>query len=471
MAVPIDFGFQSNAGRHGHDGAAKLINCYAETRGQEGKAPIVVYAAHGLKAFGSGVAGTTGTRGMFPLGDVFYWVVGKQLRKVDSLGTSTLIGGLADDGRVEMARNSKAETPQIAIVTKGGLRFILENDVLTPIADTDLPPPNSVAYLDGYMVYGIADGRIFYSEINSADDIGALNFLEAEAAPDGLKTVITLQRELFALGDDTIQSFQNTGGTTNPITPLLGRPIQRGCLTGASAAILDNTLVWVADDRTVRRLNGYTPVKISTPEVDELLRKEGTPDNITADIYSMQGHEFYVLSGTDFTRVYDAATGLWHERISKLLTRWRGQSIIKFGDKWICGDKDDGTLYEIDADTYDENGSDLVMAMQSRPLHQFPDTLIFDALYLDLITGQGLNSTDSHDADPQITLVYSDDGGKSWSNELSADLGKIGEYQTEVAFYGLGETSKIGRTFRFEMSANVVKGFLGASADLERVAA
>lgn len=471
MATPLDFGFQSNSGRFGQDGAARLVNCYAESKGNEGKSPVVVYSVHGLKSFGTEASATNGTRGMIPLGGSLYWVVDRQIRKVDGTGTSSLIGGIADDGQVEMARNSKAETPQIAIVTKNGLKFILEADVLSEISDPDLPPPNSVAYLDGYMVYGIADGRIFYSEINSAADIGALNFFEAEAAPDGLKTVITLQRELFALGDETIQSFQNTGGTDNPITPLLGRPIQRGCLTGTTAAVMDNTLVWVADDRTVRQLNGYTPVKISTPEIDELLRKEALPDNLTADIYSMQGHEFYVLSGTDFTMVFDAATKLWHERESKTFTRWRGQSITKFGEKWIVGDKDNGNLYEIDADTYDENGEDLIMALQSRPQHAFPDTLIFDTLYLDLITGRGLNSTDEHDSDPQITLRWSDDGGETWSTAITADLGKIGTYSTTVSFHGLGETSKIGRTFRLEMSPNVAKGFLGASADIERVAA
>ncbi len=470
MATPLDFGFQSNSGRFGQDGAAKLINCYAESKGAEGKAPVTVYAAHGLKSFTT-EASASETRGMIALGGVFYWVVGRQLRRVDGTGTTTLIGGLADDGRVEMARNSKDETPQIAIVTKAGLRFILENDILTPISDPDLPPPNSVAYLDGYMVYGIADGRIFYSEINDAANIGALNFFEAEAAPDGLKTVITLQRELFALGDDTIQSFQNTGGTDNPITPLLGRPIQRGCLSGASAAIMDNTLVWAADDRTVRQLNGYTPVKISTPEVDELLRNEATPDNVTADVYSMQGHEFYVLSGTNFTMVYDAATKLWHERSSDALTRWRGETIIKFDEKWICGDKSNGNLYELDADTYDENGEHLVMVMQSKPQHAFPDTLIFDTLYLDLVTGQGLNSTDEHDSNPQITMKFSDDGTDTWSNSLDAELGKIGKKKTTVKFDGLGETSEIGRTFRIEMSANVAKGFIGAAADIERVAA
>lgn len=472
MAVPLDFGFQSNTGRFGHDGTANLINCYPEIRGDEGKSKVIIYAVHGLKSFATDNSVSDGTRGFQVLGDNLYWVVDRTLNKVDPTGALTVIGGLADDGPVQMARNQKANTPQIAIVTQNGLRFILEDDVLTPISDTDLPPPNSVAFLDGYMVYGIPDGRLFYSEVNDAANIGALNFVTAESKADGIKTIITVARELFVLGDETIESFQASGDTNNPIVPLRGAPIQYGCLEGGTAAFFDNSLIWVANDRTVRRLTGgYTPTVIGTPEVHELLREEATITNLRADVYRMQGHEFYVLSGTNFTRVFDASTGRWHTRKSKTMDRWRGQGIVQFGQKWLAGDKDNGTLYEIDAETYDENGNDLVMSIISKQQHDFPNDLIFDSLYTDWIVGVGLNSTDAHDQDPQVTMRFSDDAGNSWSNVMSASLGKIGEYSTQVEFHALGSTGRIGRTFELNASANVAKGFMGASAELERVAA
>lgn len=471
MATPLDLGFQSNKGRFGHDGTARLINCYAELRGKEGKSPVTIYADPGLKSFGSASGHTKGTRGFIEVGDYLYWVVDRSLYRVDSTGSETLIGGLADDGPVVMARNSKTPYPEIVIVTAGGLRFIVENDVLSTISDEDLPPPIAAAYLDGYMLYLIADGRLFYSEINDASNILSTSFVEAEAKPDGANALVVLSREAFVFGTKTIQSFQTTGDSDNPIVPLRGAPIEEGCLAGPTAIVVDNTPYFVAADRTVRRLNGYTPEKISPPYVDELLRAETNTENLRADTYAIQGHEYYVLSGTSFTVVYDAATQLWHDKESQNEDRWTVQGIVHFGDKVIAGDKDDGTLYEIDPDTYDENGSELIMTIQTKQQHAFPDSLIFDTLYLDFATGVGLNSTNTCDSNPVVMLRYSDDAGRAWSNEMTAPLGAIGKYDTVVAFHGLGETGRIGRTFQISVSAKVSRALMGASADLMRVAA
>ena len=49
--IPVSLGQRSNPGRDGQDGAARLINCYAEEMGQEGKIPWPVYASDGLVDF------------------------------------------------------------------------------------------------------------------------------------------------------------------------------------------------------------------------------------------------------------------------------------------------------------------------------------------------------------------------------------------------------------------------------------
>ncbi len=49
--VPINIGVRSNPGRHGQDSAARLINCYAEEAGAEGKMRFPIYASDGLLAF------------------------------------------------------------------------------------------------------------------------------------------------------------------------------------------------------------------------------------------------------------------------------------------------------------------------------------------------------------------------------------------------------------------------------------
>ena len=43
--------------------------------------------------------------------------------------------------------------------------------------------------------------------------------------------------------------------------------------------------------------------------------------------------------------------------------------------------------------------------------------------------------------EPMISLRWSDDGAKTWSNELTRSMGKIGEYDTEMVWNRLGSGS------------------------------
>ena len=74
-----------------------------------------------------------------------------------------------------------------------------------------------------------------------------------------------------------------------------------------------------------------------------------------------------------------------------------------------------------------------------------------------LATGQG--------SDPQAVLRYSTDGGHSWSNEIPAPIGKVGEYDTRVIWHRLGRA----RDFTFEVTVTdpvktvFVNGFIKTS--------
>lgn len=470
MAVPITFGFQSNKARNGHDGVTQLINCFPEILGDEGKTKVAIYGDPGFKAFAN-EAGSAVTRGLLKLDNILLWVVGTQLFEVQEDGSSTAVGGIGDTGKVSMSRNKKAETPQVTITTQGGLRFIYENGAVETLSDPDLPPPNANVFFNGRTVFSTPSGRLAYSEINDSSTIGALSFVTAEARPDGLVGEIVVGDELFAMGSKTIQVFKTTTNVDSPIAPLDGAPIARGCLAGGTVKEFDQSFAFVGNDGIVYRMNGYTPGRISNHYVERLIKAEPDKASLSADVFSLEGHEYYILSGTNFTVKYDANTQRWNDKKSAGLTRWRGQCIEEFAGKWIVGDHLNGRLYEIDENTFDENGADMVWEIIGRPQHDFPDAVIWDALYLDFLTGVGLNSSDEHDADPIVSLQYSDDGGRTWSNIRTASLGKIGEHNVTVAFYSLGEASRIGRVFKISVSAHVVRGFLGAAADLERVAA
>lgn len=59
-----------------------------------------------------------------------------------------------------------------------------------------------------------------------------------------------------------------------------------------------------------------------------------------------------------------------------------------------------------------------------------------DALEIDLQAGVGLNTGQGED--PQVILRYSDDSGHTWSDEIRASAGRIGEFKRRVRFTRLG---------------------------------
>ena len=82
---------------------------------------------------------------------------------------------------------------------------------------------------------------------------------------------------------------------------------------------------------------------------------------------------------------------------------------------------------------------------------------------LDMETGVGLAT--GQGSDPQAVLRYSTDGGHSWSNEIPAPIGKVGEYDTRVIWHRLGRA----RDFTFEVTVTdpvktvFVNGFIKTS--------
>ena len=65
--------------------------------------------------------------------------------------------------------------------------------------------------------------------------------------------------------------------------------------------------------------------------------------------------------------------------------------------------------------------------------------------------------------DPQIVLDWSNDWGRTWSNERAQSMGEIGEYRKRVKFWRLGQDRY--RVYRITISDPVKRVIL--SADLE----
>lgn len=69
-------------------------------------------------------------------------------------------------------------------------------------------------------------------------------------------------------------------------------------------------------------------------------------------------------------------------------------------------------------------------------------------------------------SDPQIMLRWSDDGGKTWSNWLTASIGKIGEFNKLIKFYRLGQSRN--RVYHVRFTEAVKCNLMGARLEVSK---
>ena len=458
--IPLPLGLQSSPGMYGHDAGGRLINAYADRADEKGKAQFPIRVREGLASFAT-LTGGGAFRGAVSLAPNGYVVAGTVVFKVNSGGGITNIGSFPGAEPVFMAANRSDEI----ILVSDGLRYSIIADVVATIADTDLPSGVSVTFLDGYFVVGIADGRFFWNTLDDVTAWASADFATAEAIPDGLMVVHARGSELLLFGPSSIEFWASTGAPFERIPGTLLKNF--GLLCRHSVRDINDVPFFVASDGTVRMLNGYQPVRISTADQERDIGGIADKDTIVATAYSLEGHQYYCLSSPTWTWVYDATIGLWHERISYGETRWRAEGFVNIDGVPAVGDFESALLYELDPDANDDAGEHLIWTLRTPPVHAYPNPLGFNALYLDTIPGTGLNSATAALSDPQVMLDWSDNGGKTFSDERQASVGAIGEFNKRVVFRRLGQTKEDGRIFRISMSAAVVRGLLGGAIDAE----
>lgn len=452
--VPIPLAYRSSAGRHGQDGAARLMNLYAEEIGDEGKVKAALYAIGGMSRFAN-LTGSGGIRAMLALSDdELIAVAGRVLSRIDAGGGVTALGGIVSDGMVTIARNRA--NPVQAMLNCDGATSLLQSGSITTFTDADLPPSNSVSSHSGYFMFTQFNGGISFCGPDAVD-VDALDILTAGTSPDALLRGYSRGSDWLAFGTRSIEAWQDVGGES-----VFQRTttINIGCLSPESIADIDTTVCFVAHDGTVRVLNGYTPERVSTHEIERLIAEDASPTTIRGMGWTERGHRFYCITGTAFSVVYDQTTGAWHHRRSKGMDRWRCGSVVQLGTRRIFGDIAQARLYELDANLSTEDGDEIDCHVITPPVHGA--RLPVGNVVLDVIRGVGLNSTAPQNLDPVMLLDYTEDGAKTWSPERQIAMGRQGQSLTRLVARRLGRISHVGRSWRMRCTASVVRAIMAA---------
>ena len=460
----LPFAIQSYTHRSLPISAQRLINLYVEPQPQEAKARLPLLPTPGLRQFATTIK--AGTRGLHVMGDSLYAVIEDGVYRVSATGVVTLLGTVDAGGPVSLDSNGE----KLCIVTpETGNGFVVDRATgsITLITDADFLRATSVAVIDGYFVFSRPDSTEFFlSAINDPLAFNALDFASAEGSPDNIVSVCRAGRDLWLFGERTIEIWSNVGATDFPFIRVSGGFVSRGTAARFSIATRLGGALWLGDDRVVYTASGVTPQRISTHAMEQAIAGYARVDDAQGWVYELEGHAFYVLTfpSAGETWVCDlTAQATWHERESEGVNVWRATRGVAFAGGVVAGDAVDGRLWLLDP-TYPYEGDEQIIRVATGTcFHSEGRKVFFSRMNADFETGVGLNA--GQGSDPAVWLSWSDDGGRTFSNDATAGLGAIGQYRTRVEWRRLGSARE--RVFRLQWSDPVYTTLIAANVEAE----
>lgn len=445
-------------------------NLYPQIETDGAKNPVSLQRTPGLKLAGSASSGANRVPNPIYWDGSAYTVIGANLVKIDNAGTVSALGTISSSsGNVSLSAN-----PSHIVIVDGSEIYTSTGGAPSAVSDADRPTsPDMVTFLDGYTITNEnGTGQIKISALNDATTWDAADVATAEANPDDVTAVIATHKELWLFGPQTTEMWYNSGNADFPFEPYRNGVIEWGVLAPFSVAKADQSIFWLSQNREgggmVLSARGFAPVTISTRDIENEIDKLGTKTDAIGWTYQQRGHTFYILTfpTSDKTFVYDVSTNMWHKRSSDGIGRWRAHGAVYNGIKHYAGDYTNNNVYELDLETYDDNGSTLRCDRRTQVVHKDRRRLRVNRLELDVETGVGLAT--GQGSDPEIVMRYSKDGGHTWSNEKTATLGKLGEYEDRAYWTQLG----VGRqwVFEFYVTDPVKLSMYGGYADVDVLA-
>jgi hypothetical protein len=446
---PIQFASQSYQARSSNVSAERLVNLYLEASPQGAKSPVALYGTPGLKRWAT--IGDGPIRGMIALGPRLFVVSGSRLFEVSHDGTSTDVGEIGGAGNVHLTANAT----HVAIVTNGPA-YAANVDGITQLPQSNL---NGATYQDGYGIFSQAGGQKFWiTGIDDMTTIDGLDYSTADALAGEMKGCVSDHQQLWLFTEAATELWYNSGDATFPFARSGSGFIEKGCLASGSIAKAEHNVLWLGHDKSVYMGAGGAAKSVSTPAIHRIVSERSDPRSAWSFCYKQEEHVFDVLNFPDLTMCYDLTTGLWHERRSEGMGRWRANC---YANPWglnLVGDCIDGRLYELDLDTYTDDGDTITRQAVAPPSHGAGGKVCYHELFVDIeaggapLTGQG--------SEPAAMLDWSSDGGHTWSSTVQSRMGKIGEYGHRLQWNRLGASPQ--RHFRLTITVPVKVAILAA---------
>lgn len=274
---------------------------------------------------------------------------------------------------------------------------------------------------------------------------------------DPIVGLISVHRELWLIGALTTEVWIDTGAADFTFQEQQGAFINHGCAAPFSIASMDIFLFFIMQDLQgngmVVQGQSYSLTEISTPRIVAEFKKYPTISDAIGFCFQIEDHSFYALIFPTANKgwLYDVVSKQWCEWSytdpDGNLIRPKANCYMFANGVNLVGDFSNGQLLQLDIDTFEDVGNPIVRIRTFPHSTDSNEKITYLNFQADIEPG-----TIADDSDPQISLSWSDDKGKTYGNPVQQSMGKIGNYLTVASWNRLGEARD--RVFKLQWSTN-----------------
>lgn len=324
---------------------------------------------------------------------------------------------------------------------------------LRQVTDPDLGPVVDAIFADGYTV--TTDGEfIVVTDLTDPMSVNPLRYGSSEEKPDPVTGLVHTHGEVYALNLNSIEVFQNVGGTGFPFQVVKTAMIPMGCVGPMAKCKFLGSFAFVGGGENeapgVYIAGAGSAEKLSPEEVDSDLAAltEAELAAVWLEKRTMDDDNRLILHLPNVTWSFSSQVSrksqikTWCRYVTSTSTtgRYEGRGLVYCYGKWICGSST-GKLGVLDRTTAQHYGADVGW--------QFDTTLLYNEAARGIINAIELIGTPGRgNADSRVFWSYTKDG-EVWSQERATSAGVNGQHRKRPSWRpGIRFETYLGLRFR-----------------------
>jgi hypothetical protein len=463
------------------------VNYYPERNAQDAPVPVTHYQRAGLVPLVQGP--TAPVRGIFRASNgQGYAVIGQQVFSISPNWVLTQIGTLGKQATTPVSMTDNGANVLLVDGSQQGYTWSLNANDFSVFGDSSglFQGADRVDVLDGFIVWNVLGTNQFGSTLEFTLEIDPVYVAAKANYPDPIQSLIVNHHELLLIGQLYSETWYDAGNAGFPFAELAGADHEHGTCAKYSLASADTSTFWLGQTRqgqgVVMRARGYECLRVSNHELEVQFRKYQYASTLLDAIgycFQQDGHLFYVLNfpTANATWVFDDAMNEWTQWAwtdsNGVLNRHRGNCFAFLNNRPVCGDWQNGTIYQMNpgvfTDTVSINGlfhtypisfirsfphvktgtMNLGAPGLNRPVEWAGQRMKYNKFVLDLECGNGPRDASGNPA--LIRLRTSTDRGKTFGEAILQTSGLPGQYQTQPQWLAMG----IARDMVFEIEHSI----------------